>query len=257
MRELLPTLRFRRVWQRNALTYRRVWLSNTLGHLADPLFYLAVLGWGLGALMPAVQGMPYVVFLFAGVVAGAAMTSACFECSYGSFIRLQAQGTFAAILATPLSVADLAAGEVAWAATKGAISASATLAIGLVAGLFAPGWWLLAALVVIFVQGVFFGGVALLVASRAHGFEALNHFYALFIMPVLFLSGAFFPLDGLPLPLQWLAQLNPLAHGIHVVRPLASGVGVTNWAVEVPLLLLAAVVGLLAGTAGLRRRLVV
>lgn len=257
MSERLPSLRARRVWQRNALTFRRVWLSNTLGHLADPLFYLAVLGWGLGAMMPPVDGMPYVLFLFAGVVAGAAMSSACFECSYGSFIRLQTQGTFNAILATPLSVADLAAGEVAWGATKGVISASATLLIGIVAGLFTPGWWILAAFAVVFVQGIFFAGMALFVASRAHGFEALNHFYALFIMPVLFLSGAFFPIDGLPQPLQWLAQLNPLTHAIHLVRPLAAGAAVADWPREVAWLAVAAAVGLLAGTIGLRRRLIV
>lgn len=257
MTDRLPSLRARAVWQRNALTFRRVWLGNSLGHLADPLFYLAVLGWGLGALMPPIDGVSYVVFLFGGVVAGAAMSSACFECSYGSFLRLSHQGTFDAILATPLSVADLALGEVTWAATKGLVAAVATLLIGVIAGLFPPGIWILAALAVVFVQGLFFGGVALAVASRARSFEALNHFYALFIMPVLFLSGAFFPIAGLPTPLRWIAEVNPLTHAVRLVRPLAAGGTPEAWWLDVAWLLVAALLGLIAATSGLRRRMIV
>ena len=113
MRALVPTWRAWRVWQRNATTYRQVWLGNLLGHLADPLFYLAVLGYGLGSLMPPVDGVPYVTFLVTGVVAGAAMASACFETSYSSFLRMSSQGTFDAIVATPVSKYGLAVTSVA------------------------------------------------------------------------------------------------------------------------------------------------
>lgn len=257
MRRWIPGPRGAAVWRRNATTYRRVWLSNLLGHLADPLFYLAVLGFGLGSLMPPVDGMPYLTFLFAGVVAGSAMSSACFECSYGSFLRMSSQGTFDAILATPVGVADLAGGEIAWAATKGLISATATLVVGAAFGIFTPGPWILPALLAVAVQGVFFGGVSLAVAARVRGFEGLNHFYALFIMPVLFLSGVFFPLDGLPTPLRVAAMFNPLTHAVHVVRPLVRGAVPENWALEALWLLLAATVGTLLGSASLRRRMIV
>lgn len=257
MRDWLPGPRALPVWRRNASTYRRVWLSNLLGHLADPLFYLAVLGFGLGSLMPPVEGMSYLTFLFAGVVAGAAMSSACFECSYGSFLRMSAQGTFDAILATPVSVADLAGGEIAWASTKGLVSATATLVVGAAFGIFVPGWWVLPVLAAVALQGVFFSGVSLAVASRVSGFEGLNHFYALFIMPVLFLSGVFFPLDTLPTPLWVAAMLNPLTHTVHLVRPLVGGEVPQRWMLEVVWLLLAGLVGTLLGSLSLRRRMIV
>lgn len=257
MSRWLPGWLARHVWWRNFTTYRRVWLSNLLGHLADPLFYLAVLGLGLGSLMPPIDGQPYLSFLFAGVVAGSAMSSACFECSYGSYLRMRTQGTFDAILATPVSVADLAAGEIAWGATKGLISATATLLIGVVFGVLSPGWWIPAVLGVVALQGVFFAAVSLSVGARARALEGLNHFYALFIMPVLFLSGVFFPLEGLPAPLRWAALANPLTHAVHLVRPLSAGQLPEGWPLELLWLVLASLLGGAFGVASLRRRMVV
>lgn len=256
MNDQFPTWRAGRVWQRNATTYRRVWVGNLLGHLADPLFYVAVVGFGLGSYMPPIDGVPYISFVVAGVVAGAAMSAACFETSYGSFLRMRVQGTFDAILATPLSVSDLAAGEVLWAATKGIISAAATMVAGLAFGLLEPGMWLVAALGVVLLQGLFFGGVSLTVASRVPALDALNHFYALFIMPVLFLSGVFFPLDRMPASLRAAAQLNPLTHAVHLIRPLSTGHAPPGWALEILWLLLAAAFGMALGVVNLRRRIV-
>lgn len=253
MRGLVPTRRALRVWQRNFATYRHVWRGNLLGHLADPLFYLAVLGFGLGSRMQPVQGVPYVAFLASGVLAGAAMSSACFETSYASFLRMRAQRTFDAILATPLQVADIAGGEVAWAATKGLVSASATFLVAWLFGLLRPGWWLLPAAGVVLLQGLFFGGVALSVTARVRSLEALNHFYALFIMPVLFLSGVFFPLEVLPTPLWWLAQASPLTHAVHVVRPLATGEVPQTWVWDLLVLGVAAAAGVTGAAASLRR----
>lgn len=257
MRDLIPGHRAVPVWRRNAAIYGRVWFSNLVGHLADPLFYLAVLGFGLGSLMPQVGGMPYISFLFAGVVAGAAMSSACFESSYGSFHRMRNQGTFDAILATPVRVADLAGGEITWGATKGVISAVATLVVGIGFGIFPAGWWLLPAVLAVAVQGLFFGGVSLAVAAWIRGFEGLNHFYALFMMPVLFLSGVFFPLDEMPAPLRVVAAFNPLTHTVHLIRPLSAGSVPEGWPLEVLWLLLAALFGTVLGSIGLRRRMIV
>lgn len=257
MTTLVPGPRAVRVWQRNATTYRRVWISNLVGHLADPLFYLAVLGVGLGSLLPEVGGMPYLTFLFAGVVAGAAMSSACFECSYGSFLRMRTQRTFDAILATPVGVADLAGGEVLWASTKGVISAGATLLVGIAFGVFGAGWWIVPVLAVVALQGLFFAGVSLAVAGRVSGFEGLNHFYALFIMPVLFLSGVFFPLEGLPEPLRWLAAVNPLTHTVRLVRPLVAGTVPPSWPLELLWVAAASLLGTALGVLSLRRRMIV
>lgn len=254
MSDLVPSIRALRVWRRNATTYRHVWLSNVLGHLADPLFYLAVLGFGLGALMPPIGELPYMTFLVTGIIAGAAMSSACFETSWASHMRMS-QRTFDAMLATPLSVADIAAGEILTAATKGVVSAAATLIIALVLRLLSPGWWILPVLGTVLLQGLFFGGVALAVSAHARTMEALNHFYALFIMPVLFVSGVFFPLQELPAALQVVSTLSPLTHAVHLIRPLATGAVPSSWPLELLWIALAAVLGVLLGCASLSRKM--
>lgn len=257
MSDVLPTWRAWRVWQRNATTYRRTWVGNLLGHLADPLFYVAVVGFGLGSYMPPIDGVPYISFVVAGVVAGSAMPAACFETSYGSFLRMRVQGTFDAILATPVSASDLAAGEVLWAATKGMVSAAATMVIGLAFGLFEPGAWLVWALGVVLLQGCFFGGISLTVASRVRALGTLNHFYALFIMSVFFLSGVFFPLDVMPDSLRAVAHLNPLTHAVHLIRPLSVGQAPPGWPLEILWLAIAAALGMALGVANLRRQMVI
>jgi len=74
---------------------------------------------------------------------------------------------------------------------------------------------------------------------------------------VLFLSGVFFPLSGLPAPLRWLALANPLTHAVHLVRPLTAGSVPDGWALELLWVLLAAALGAAFGTVSLRRRMVV
>ncbi len=257
MSEVLPGRRALRVWQRNASTYARVWVGNLLGHLADPVFYLAVLGYGLGSVMPPIDGMSYASFLATGVIAGAAMSSACFETSYGSFLRMRHQGTFESIIATPVSVADVAGGEILWAATKGLIATVATFVVAVALLLVSPGWWIVPAVGVVLLQGLFFGGAALAVTARARSLEALNHFYALFIMPVLFLSGVFFPLERLPAALQWGAAVSPLTHAVHLIRPLAAGQIPPAWWLELLWILAASIVGVGAGVLSLRRTMIV
>ena len=107
-----------RVWRRNFESWKRFSLSFLVASLGNPLFYLASIGYGLGSLRGDIDGLPYAVFLTPGILATAAMNSASFETTFGSFTRLHEQNTYAAILATPCSVADIVAGDILWAATK-------------------------------------------------------------------------------------------------------------------------------------------
>jgi lipooligosaccharide transport system permease protein len=69
--------RFVHVWRRNFLVWRKLAIPSLLGNLADPLLYMLGLGFGLGALLPSVDGVPYITFLAAGTVAYSTMNGAC------------------------------------------------------------------------------------------------------------------------------------------------------------------------------------
>ena len=56
------------VWQRNFLVWKKLALPSILGNLADPLIYMLGLGYGLGAMLPEINGTSYVAFLAAGTV---------------------------------------------------------------------------------------------------------------------------------------------------------------------------------------------
>ena len=77
-------LGFLPVWRRNFLVWKKLALPSILGNLADPMIYMLGLGYGLGAMLPSIDGQPYIAFLAAGTVCASnssrtsgVMSSAC------------------------------------------------------------------------------------------------------------------------------------------------------------------------------------
>ena len=66
-------MRWIAVWRRNFLVWRKLIIAAALSNLADPLIWLFGLGYGLGSLMPALDGMSYIVFFAAGTLCTATM----------------------------------------------------------------------------------------------------------------------------------------------------------------------------------------
>jgi lipooligosaccharide transport system permease protein len=94
----------------------------------EPLFYLASIGFGLGALIGTVNGpggqpISYQLFVAPGLLASAAMNGAIAEARFNFFFKLRYNKTFDAILSTPLSAGDIAVGELVWALIRGGIYA--------------------------------------------------------------------------------------------------------------------------------------
>ena len=121
--------RFIRVWQRNRDVFFRLWHSEAPGFIAEPIIILLAMGVGLGAYMGLVDGQRYIEFIAPGIIASYAMFSASFECTYGSFVRMEYQKTYDAIIATPLSVEDVTAGEIFWGATRSLMTGTVILVI--------------------------------------------------------------------------------------------------------------------------------
>jgi lipooligosaccharide transport system permease protein len=109
---MTPGIGTLRVWRRDFESWKRFSLSFLVAALGNPIFYLISIGYGLGRFVADIDGLPYAVFLTPGILASAAMNSASFETTFGSFTRMHEQNTYAAILATPCSVADIVAGDI-------------------------------------------------------------------------------------------------------------------------------------------------
>ncbi len=220
----MPDLSWRaiRVWQRNRDVFKKLWLPHTVGNLLDPIFYLLALGIGLGAYVGRIQGMSYIEFIAPGLVAATTMITVSFECTYGSYTRMATQRTFDAIIATPLSIEDVIGGELLWGTTKGVVAGLAVTAVAAAFGLISLS---VAALVlpVLFIEGLLFSATSLIVTAVSPNYDFFNYYWTLFLSPLFFFSGVFFPLEAMPGWVQAAAWFFPLTHFVRMARDLSSG----------------------------------
>ena len=220
------SLRAVAIWRRNFLVWRKLAIPSVLGNLADPMIYLFGLGYGLGSLLPGhlqqLGGVPYIAFLAAGTVCSSTMNAASFEALYSAFSRMHVQKTWDAILNTPVALDDVILGELLWAASKATLSGLAILVVIAALGFVASPLALLA-IPVIFLTGLAFAGLGLIVTALAPSYDFFMYYFTLFVTPMILLSGVFFPAEQLPAALQWLATLLPLSHAVRLARPLLLG----------------------------------
>ena len=216
------SMRWLHVWRRNFLVWKKLAIPSVLGNLADPMIYMFGLGYGLGSLMPQVNGGSYISFLAGGTLCASTMNAATFESLYSGFSRMHVQRTWEAIMNAPVALDDVMAGELVWSATKSLLSGTAILIVILLLGLtHSP--WALAVLPVIFLAGLTFSALGLIMTTLAPSYDFFMYYFTLFITPMTLLSGVFFPLSQLPAPLQAAAQFLPLTHAVSLVRPLLHG----------------------------------
>jgi len=204
-----------RVWQRDADAYRASWLTNFLPPLLEPVLYVLGFGMGLGSLIGTVTylGRPigYLRFMVPGVVSVAIMFWAYFETTYASFVRMYYQRTFDAMIATPLLVEDVIAGEWLWGATKSVLAGSLMLGTFSLFGVIA---WPTGLLVIplALVGGLLFSALGLITSALAPSIDCFNLPIFLLIFPMFLFSGTFFPIDILPAWAYRIAALLPLTH---------------------------------------------
>jgi lipooligosaccharide transport system permease protein len=221
----IPKLSYRvwRVWRRNFDVFTKTIKVNFLPSLFEPIIYLAAFGFGLGGFIPNMFGQPYIYFLAPALVAIAVMNGSFFECTFASFVRMYFQKTFDAIVATPISVEEVVAGELLWGATRSMINATIVLGVISVFGLVTSPLFLLVPLIA-FVGGLMFASIAMCFTAIAPNIDFFNYPAFLFITPMIFLAGTFFPLTSLPSAAQIGAMvILPLTHIVNVIRGVIGG----------------------------------
>src|SRR4030042_6842126 len=220
----IPRLSYRvwRVWHRNFDVFTKTIKVNFLPSLLEPILYLLAFGFGLGGFIPSIQGQSYIAFIAPALVAISVMNGSFFECTFASFVRMYFQKTFDAIVATPVSVEEVVAGELLWGATRSTINATIVLAVIAVFGLITSPLFLLVPLIAFFC-GLMFASIAICFTAVAPNIDFFNYPSFLFLTPMFFLSGTFFPLTSLPSGAQGVAlAVLPLTHVVNVARSVVS-----------------------------------
>ncbi|MDF1536170.1 MAG: ABC transporter permease [bacterium] len=221
---LLPDLTWRvvTVWYRDAKVWSTFYKASLIGNLGEPLLYLVAMGWGLGRMVGTVDGVPYIQFLAPGLVCSAAMYSATFECTFGAFTRMTRQKTYDAIMATPVALDEIVAGEVLWGATKGFLSGGSMLLVMALFGLVHSPWAVLA-LGLSFLIGLLFAALSMIVTAKSPSYDFFSYYFTLAIAPMFLFSGIFFPIGNLPHWARTVSWFLPLSHGVDASRSLFSG----------------------------------
>jgi len=220
-----PELSYRvwKVWMRNRDVLMKTYKTTFLPPLLEPILYLLALGFGLGGFVQLIDGVSYIQFIAPALVAVSMMFSSFYECTYGSFVRMYYQKTFDAIIATPISLEEVIAGELLWGATKSLINSSIVLVV-IVAFRLAPSPAVLLVPPISFLVGLLFSSIAMCFTAVSPTIDYFEYPTFLFVTPMFLLSGTFFPITALPASLQVFAQLFlPLTHAVALTRALALG----------------------------------
>ena len=211
--------------ERNYLGYRRTWMVLLSGAF-EPVFYLLSIGVGLGKLIPGVtlpsgQAVSYVDFVAPALLATAAMNGAIYDSTFNIFFKLKYGKVYDSVLATPLSVPDVALGEISWALLRGALYAGAFLAVLTGFGA-AKSWWTVLALPAALLIGFAFAGAGMAATTYMRSWQDFE-WVTLGMMPMFLFSTTFFPLSVYPRVLQVVVECTPLFQGIEIVRGLTLG----------------------------------
>jgi len=210
------------VMMRNVTVWKRVALSSAIGYVGEPLLFLVALGYGLGQVVPELDGMSYAEFIAPGLVVSTVMYTATFEGTFGSYTRMATQHTYDAILATPVTIGELVAGEIFFGGVKacfgGAIVLSVATAFRLV-----PAWSAFLVVPIAFVAGLLFSAMAVVVSGLAKSYDVFNYYFTLVIAPMYLFGGVFFPLDRMPPWIRHAALAVPLTHVVVLSRSLVRG----------------------------------
>jgi lipooligosaccharide transport system permease protein len=238
--------------ERNLLVYRHGWLMLLSGFF-EPLFYLLSIGFGLGKLVGDVNGpggqlISYTLFVAPALLAASSMNGAVNESTFNFFFKLNYDKTFASILTTPMSPADIALGELGWALMRGGLYTIGFIAVMVVLGLVRS------PLIILTIPGALligfaFAAVGMAATSFMRSWQDFD-LIQLVVLPMFLFSGTFFPLDGLPDIVRFIVYLTPLYHGVELLRALSLGVIGPDILVHVAYL---AIMGLLGFTVVARR----
>jgi lipooligosaccharide transport system permease protein len=217
------SLRFWPVFLRNLLVWRKLAIPSLVGNIAEPLMWLVAFGYGMGALVGqvTVNGMqvPYILFLASGSICMSAMQAASFEALYSAFSRMHVQKTWDGIMNAPVGLDDIVLAEMLWAAFKSLFTVTAILGVMLALGISHSPKLLLTWPILLGV-GITFSCMALVFNALAKGYDFFTYYFTLFLTPMMFLSGIFFPLDQLPLAVRVVSDWLPLSNAVALVRPL-------------------------------------
>jgi lipooligosaccharide transport system permease protein len=213
------------------------WTSIAAFSLGNPVLYLFSVGIGIGALVDAnggstqLGGVSYLTFLAPALLASAALASFQEEMSFPIMEGFEWDKSFFAMNSTPINGSDIVNGIVAASFLKAAVTVGIYEAVLLAFGAID----LSVALPMYFsalITGISFGAVMMAVTSYIKNDDGFFAIIGRFVIaPMVMFSGTYYPLESMPIYLQWVGWISPLWHGTDLGRVISYGSPQQGWIV--------------------------
>jgi lipooligosaccharide transport system permease protein len=224
----LDVRRPQRMIERSYMVNRRTWLIVFSGFF-EPLFYLLAIRVGVGELVGDVtiggEVVDYATFVAPALLAASAMNGAIYETTMNVFFKLRYEKLYNTVLATPMSPADVAVGEIGWAVIRGSLYSAAFLVTMVALGMSASPWVVLALPFAVLIACAF-GAAGMAVTTYMRSWVDFEYVTAA-TLPLFLFSATFYPVSSYG-DWAWVVQLSPLYHGVALTR--AANTGQFGWA---------------------------
>jgi ABC-2 type transport system permease protein len=201
---------------REVLRFTTVWTQTLLAPLVTAGLFLAIFTLAIGPARSEVMGVPFIEFLAPGILMMTVIQNA-FANTSSSIMISKVQGNIVDTLMPPLSPAELVAGYIAGGIARGVLVAatiSVVMMIALGHGMAHPLWVLVFAVT----GSAFLGGLGIVAAILAEKFDHMAAITNFLVVPLSFLSGTFYSIEGLPGWMQAVTHLNPVFYLIDGTR---------------------------------------
>jgi lipooligosaccharide transport system permease protein len=208
--------------------YRRTWKGSAISSFVTPLLYVGSMGILLGGFVDSggadLQGAPsYLAFIAPGLVAAHVMQTAAGETMWPVMGMIKWNKTYYGMVATPLGIPDIVAAHLMFVLFRIATTSAVFMVVLAFFGVYASWTGAVAAFFVQLLIGLAFASVIYGYSAGLSSEAGFALVYRLGVVPLFLFSGAFFPISNLSAPMEWLARLTPLWHGVDLTRMLTLG----------------------------------
>jgi len=224
------------LWLRQIKRYLRS-PARIVGSLGQPLLFLVALGFGFGPIFQKAGGGDYLQFLVPGVIAMSILFTSVFT---GVEIIWDRQfGFLKEMLVAPVSRLTIMIGRTLGGATISMFQGCVVLLLATIFGFRFNPIMFFPALLFMLLIALLFTALGTAIGSLLEDMQGFQLIMNFLLMPLFFLSGALFPLDGLPQALSVVASVDPLSYGVDGLRSVL--IGMTHFSFVLDLVVLAAV----------------
>jgi len=203
------------IWLRDLLRFWRD-KSRIFGAIVQPTLYLFILGIGMSSALGQAQASLYIKFIYPGIIGMSLLFTSIFSAI--SIIWDREFGFLREVLVAPIPRASIAIGKVLGGASVASIQGTILLIYAPILGIKLSILLVLKIVPMLFLISFSLTSLGVLIAARMRSMEGFQMIMNFLMMPMFFLSGAMFPLKGLPTWLSVLTKLDPLTYGVDALR---------------------------------------